>query len=153
MSKRQLLLDIWCSKSGLSIENVFGEAAWAKFEELQPNDVIVVVGNGPVSSLVHGAYIDSAKLVMRCNHYSQFTSSVKGWRKIGRKCDVQVICLHGREFEKTGVLFLRHWCRGSKMVLVLENSSVREAITDAIKQQQLHGDAILSKIYLCTYVQ
>ena len=34
------------------------------------------------------------------------------------------------------------------MVLVLENSSVREAITDAIKQQQLNGDAILSKIYL-----
>ena len=100
MSKRQLLLDIWSSNSGLSIENLFGEAAWAQFEEIQPNDDIVVVGNGPVSSLVYGAYIESAKLVMRCNRYSQFTNSALGRKKIGRKCDVQVICLHGREFEK-----------------------------------------------------
>ena len=105
MSKKQLLLDIWDSKSGLSIENVFGEAAWAKFEELQPNDVIVVVGNGPVSSLAHGDYIDSAKLVMRCNRYSQFTNSAMGRRKLGRKCYVQVICIHGREFEKK-----LEWC-------------------------------------------
>ena len=139
MSKKQLLLDIWNSKSGLSIENLFGAAAWAKFEELQPNDVIVVVGNGPVSSRVHGDYIDSAKLVMRCNRYSQFTSSAKCRRKIGRKCDVQVICLHGKESEKTGVLFLRDWCRNSEMVFALENSPVRGPITDAIKQQQLKG--------------
>ena len=71
MSKAQILSDIWLSKSGLSIENVFGRAAWAKFEELQPNDVIVVVGNGPVCSHDHGEYIEKAKLVIRCNHYSQ----------------------------------------------------------------------------------
>ena len=100
MSKRQLLLDIWHSNSGFSIENVFGEAAWSKFEELQPNDAIVVVGNGPVSSLAHGEYIETSKLVMRCNRYSQYTNSAKGRRKIGRKCDAQVICLHGKEFEK-----------------------------------------------------
>ena len=86
MSKAQILSDIWFSKSGLSIENVFGRAAWAKFEELQPNDVIVVVGNGPVCSHDHGEYIDKAKLVIRCNHYSQFTSSEEGRRKIGSKC-------------------------------------------------------------------
>ena len=60
MSKARILSDIWFSKSGLSIENVFGRAAWAKFEELQPNDVIVVVGNGPVCSHDHGEYIDKA---------------------------------------------------------------------------------------------
>ena len=98
MSKQQLLFDIWCSNFGLGIENVFGPTAWAKFAELRPGDDIVVVGNGPVSSLRHGEDIDSAKLVMRCNRYSQYTNSAKGRRKIGRKCDVQVICLHGREF-------------------------------------------------------
>ena len=99
MSKAQILSDIWFSKSGLSIGNVFGRAAWAKFEELQPNDVIVVVGNGPVCSHDHGEYIEKAKLVIRCNHYSQFTSSEEGRRKIGSKCDVQFICLHGYGFE------------------------------------------------------
>ena len=88
MSKQQLLFDIWGSKSGLSIENVFGQAAWAKFEERQPGDDIVVVGNGPVSSLLHGEYIDSAKLVMRCNDYSEFTRKVNGLKKIGTKCDL-----------------------------------------------------------------
>ena len=100
MSKQQLLFDIWCSKSGLSIENVFGQAAWAKFEERQPGDDIVVVGNGPVSSLLHGEYIDSAKLVMRCTDYSEFKRKVNGPKKIGTKCDVQVICLQGKEFKK-----------------------------------------------------
>ena len=98
MSKKQLLIDIWCGNCGLNIENLFGEAAWELFDELQPNDDIVVVGNGPVSSLAHGAYIDSAKLVMRCNRYLQFSNSAQGRRKIGRKCDVQVICVNGRDF-------------------------------------------------------
>ena len=120
----------------------------AKFEELQPNDVIVVVGNGPVCSHDHGEYMDKAKLVIRCNHYSQFSSSEEGRKKIGSKCDVQVICLHGKESKKTGGQCLRGWCRSSRVVLALDNSSVREAITDAIKQQQIKGDAILSKIFL-----
>ena len=105
MSKQRLLSDIWCSNFGLSIENVFGPTAWAKFEELRPGDDIVVVGNGPVSSLRHGEDIDSAKLVMRCNHYSEFTSKVNGPKKIGTKCDVQVICLEGKIFKKRGVDF------------------------------------------------
>ena len=49
--------------------NVFGRAAWTKFEELQQNDVIVVVGNGPVCSHDHGEYIEKAKMVICCNHY------------------------------------------------------------------------------------
>ena len=100
MSKQWLLSDIWCSNFGLGIENVFGPTAWAKFAELRPGDDIVVVGNGPVSSLRHGEDIDSAKLVMRCNHYSEFISKVNGPKKIGTKCDVQVICLQGKEFKK-----------------------------------------------------
>ena len=88
MPKQQLLSDIWFSNFGLSIENVFGETTWAKFKELRPGDDIVVVGNGPVSSLRHGEDIDSAKLVMCCNHYSEFTSKVNGPKKIGTKCDV-----------------------------------------------------------------
>ena len=113
MSKQQLLSDIWCSNSELSIENVFGQTAWAKFKELRPGDDIVVVGNGPVSSLRHGEYIDSAKLVMRCNDYSEFTSKVNGPKKIGTKCDVQVICREGEIFKKRGVRFLCAWCRNS----------------------------------------
>ena len=85
MSKRQLLLGIWYGNSELSIENLFGEAAWALFAELQPNDDIVVVGNGPVSSRAYGAHIDSAKLVIRCNNYKQFTNSALGRKKIGGK--------------------------------------------------------------------
>ena len=92
--------------------------------------------------------IEKAKLVIRCNHYSQLTSSEEGRRKIGSKCDRQFICLHGYEFEKRGVQFLYDWCRNSKVVLVLENSKARGPITDAIKQQQFKGDAILSKICL-----
>ncbi len=114
MSKRQLLLDIGCSIFGLSIENLFGEAAWAKFEELHPDDDIAVVCTGPLSSLVYCAFTDFAKLVMCCNCYSLFTSSALGKKKIGRKCDVQVICLHGREFEKQkkGVLFFEGVVQG-----------------------------------------
>ena len=149
MSKKQLLSDIVLSKSGLGIENVFGQAAWAQFEELQPNDGIVLVGNGPVPSHDYAEYIETAKLVVRCNHYSMFTTSDEGRRKIGSKCDVQFICLHGKEFKKAGLQFLYDWCgKNSKVVLALENSKARGPITDAIKQQQLNGDAILSKICL-----
>ena len=94
MSKKQLLTDIVCADQ-LSIERVFGEVAWEKFLELQPDDEIVVIGNGPVCSF-HGEYIENAKMVIRCNHYSEQTSSEEGRRKIGEKCDVQFICLHGR---------------------------------------------------------
>ena len=49
MSKKQLLSDIVCADQ-LGIERVFGEVAWDKFLELQPDDEIVVIGNGPVCS-------------------------------------------------------------------------------------------------------
>ena len=49
MSKKQLLSDIVCADQ-LGIERVFGEVAWEKFLELQPDDEIVVIGNGPVCS-------------------------------------------------------------------------------------------------------
>ena len=67
MSKKQLLSDIVLENNGLGIESVFGEVAWEKFLELQPDDEIVVIGNGPVCSF-HGEYIDNAKMVIRCNH-------------------------------------------------------------------------------------
>ena len=95
MSKKQLLSDImWADQ--LSIGRVSGEVVWGKFLELQPDDEIVVIGNGPVCSF-HGEYIENAKMVVRCNHYSEHgkTSSEEGRRKIGEKCDVQFICLHG----------------------------------------------------------
>ena len=148
MSKKQLLSDIVLA-DGLGIESVFGEVAWERFLELQQDDEIVVVGNGPVCSF-HGEYIENAKMVIRCNHYSENgnTSSEEGRRKIGRKCDVQFICLHGREFKRSGLEFLYEWCRDSKVVLALENSKARKPITEAIKKQQLTGDAIMSKICL-----
>ena len=65
----------------LTIELVFGKAAWEKLQELQPDDEIVVVGNGPVCSY-HGEYIENAKMVMRCNHYQEQTSSEGGRRKM-----------------------------------------------------------------------
>ena len=49
MSKKQLLADIICEDQ-LGIDRVFGEVAWEKFRELQPDDEIVVIGNGPVCS-------------------------------------------------------------------------------------------------------
>ena len=77
--KKNLLMDIVTSDQ-LTIELVFGKAAWEKFLELQPDDEIVVVGNGPVCSY-HGEYIENAKMVMRCNHYQEQTSSGEGRRK------------------------------------------------------------------------
>ena len=50
--KKNLLMDIVTSDQ-LTIELVFGKAAWEKFLELQPDDEIAVVGNGPVRSY-HG---------------------------------------------------------------------------------------------------
>ena len=99
MSKKQLLSDIICADQ-LGIERVFGEVAWEKFRELQPDDEIVVIGNGPVCSF-HGEYIENAKMVIRCNHYSEHgkTSSEEGRRNIGDTCDVQFICLHGKGFK------------------------------------------------------
>ena len=79
----------------MAIENVFGDVAWAKFLDLQPNDDIVVVGNGPVCSQ-HGDYIEAAKMVIRCNHYSEKERTIgEGFKKSGAKCNVQFICLHG----------------------------------------------------------
>ena len=100
MSKKQLLTDIIFADQ-LSIERVFGEVAWEKLLELQPDDEIVVIGNGLVCSF-HGGYIENAKMVIRCNHYSENdkNSSEEGRRKIGSKCDVQFMCLHGYQFEK-----------------------------------------------------
>ena len=78
--KKNLLMDIVTSDQ-LTIELVFGKAAWEKFLELQPDDEIVVVGNGPVCSF-HGEYIENAKMVMRRNHYQEQTSSGEGRRKM-----------------------------------------------------------------------
>ena len=64
----------------LTIELVFGKAAWEKFQELQPDDEIVVVGNGLVCSH-HGEYLENAKMVTRCNHYQKQTKSGEGRRK------------------------------------------------------------------------
>ena len=64
--KKNLLMDIVTSDQ-LTIELVFGKVAWEKFLELQPDDEIVVVGNGPACSY-RGERIDSAKMVMRCSH-------------------------------------------------------------------------------------
>ena len=52
MSKKKtnLLMEIVTSDQ-LTIELVFGKAAWEKFLELQPDDEIVMVGNGPVCFL------------------------------------------------------------------------------------------------------
>ena len=69
MSKKQLLTVVVGAEQ-LSIAKVFGEVAWQTFGELQPDDEIVVVGNGPVCSF-HGEYIEDAKMVIRCNHYSE----------------------------------------------------------------------------------
>ena len=103
--KKNLLMDIVTSDQ-LAIELVFGKAAWEKFLELQPDDEIVVVGNGPVCSY-HGEYIENAKMVMRCNHYQKQTKSGEGRREIASKCDVQFVCLHGKEFRtiRTAVFF------------------------------------------------
>ena len=104
MSKKQLLTDIVCADQ-LSIDRVFGEVAWEKFLELQPDDEIVVIGNGPVRSQ-HGEYIEKAKMAVRCNHYSESWKIEEGRRKVGSKCDMQVICLRGREFNTSGLQFL-----------------------------------------------
>ena len=77
--KKNLLMDIVASDQ-LTIELVFGKAAWEKCLVLQPDDEFVVVGNGLVCSY-HGERIDSAKMVMRCNHYQKQTKSGEGRRK------------------------------------------------------------------------
>ena len=59
---------------------------------------------------------------------------------------MQFICLHGVEFKKKGVKFLYDWCADSKVVLALENSDARKAITEAIMEKQRKGDAVMSKI-------
>ena len=147
MSKKELLSDIVHARNGLTIEKVFGEVAWAKFQELQAHDVIVVCGNGPVRSF-HGEFIENAKLVIRCNHYLNNTSRKDGQRKIGRKCDVQFVCLHGGEFKKAGLKFLHDWCRESKVVLALEITKARQTITSATEESNYRTDPILSKICL-----
>ena len=122
MDKKDLLSQI-IYDDALKIEKVFGERAWAVFKELQPDDRIVVVGNGPVDNRsTHGEFIESAKLIIRCNHYLKDVQSDLGKTKRGRRCDVQFICLHGREFRKTGLKFLYDWCPESKVVLALENT-------------------------------
>ena len=61
---------------------------------------------------------------------------------------MQVVCLHGVEFKKHGLNFLRVWCKNSEMVLALENSGVRKKITNAIIEEKSKGDPIISKILL-----
>ena len=59
MDKKDLLSQI-INDEALRIEKVFGESAWAVFKELQQDDRIVVVGNGPVDpSSTHGKIIES----------------------------------------------------------------------------------------------
>ena len=65
MSKKHLLSDIVLANHGFAIESVsFGEVDWGKFLELQPDDEIVVVGNGSVRSF-HGEYIQHTHTVTR----------------------------------------------------------------------------------------
>ena len=78
--KKKLLTDI-VFEDQLSIEMVFGKAAWDKFLELRPDDDIVVVGDGLARSF-RGEYIENAKMVMRCNHYQKRTQSGEGRRKL-----------------------------------------------------------------------
>ena len=122
--KRKNLLPDIVTSDQLTIELVFGKAAWEKCQELQPDDEIVVVGNGPVCAY-HGEYIENAEMVMRCNHYQKQTKSGDGSQKIGSKCDAQFICLHGKEFRKSGLRSLYDWCRDAKVVLALENANGR----------------------------
>ena len=87
-TKQELLSDIVSCKNGLSIENIFGNDAWQKFQELRRDDEIVVVGNGPVGeSSQFGAYIDRAKMVIRCNHYDENgkCSGDGWWNQAGAK--------------------------------------------------------------------
>ena len=87
-AKKKLLDDIESGKNGLSIENIFGKAAWQKFQKLGRDDEIVVVGNGPVGvSSHHGDYIDRAKMVIRCNHYHENgkCSGDGWWNQAGAK--------------------------------------------------------------------
>ena len=93
MSKKELLSDIVLARNGLTIENVFGEVAWAMLQELQAHDVIVACGNGPVRSF-HGGFIENAKLVIRCNRYLKDISSEerrgseKDWSQM--RCAIRV---------------------------------------------------------------
>ena len=150
MDKKDLLSQI-INDEALRIEKVFGESAWAVFKELQLDDHIVVVGNGPVDpSSTHGKFIESAKLIIRCNNYLPNVQSDSDQRKRGRRCDVQFICLHGGEFRKTGLQFLYDWCPESKVVLALENSDAREPIVEAIVEERGRSpgaNPILAKIF------
>ena len=81
MRKKDLLSQI-INDEALRIEKVFGESAWAVFKELQLDDHIVVVGNGPVDpSSTHGKFIESAKLIIRCNNYLVDVQSDLGQKK------------------------------------------------------------------------
>ena len=149
MDKKDLLSKI-INDEALRIEKVFGESAWAVFKELQQDHRIVVAGNGPVDpNSTHGEFIESAKLIIRCNHYLRDVESDLGQRKRGRRCDVQFICLHGKEFQKAGLQFLYDWCPESKVVLALENTKAREQIIKAIVEergQSPGANPILDKI-------
>ena len=145
--KRKLLANISEGRDGFRMEEVFGAKAWQTFKRLHEDDEIVVVGNGPVKSFC-GAYIDKARMVVRCNDYLQFTKLEDGPKKIGTKCDVQFMCLQGVQFKEKGVNYLREWCRDTDIALAIENSPATDPIAAAIKEQQLLGDAILSKIYV-----
>ena len=145
--KRKLLANISEGRDGFRMEEVFGAKAWQTFEKLHEDDEIVVVGNGPVKSF-HGQYIDKAKMVVRCNDYRQFINKENGPKKIGTKCDVQFVRLHGRFFAEQGVQYLREWCKETDIALALEDSAAKDPITAAINEQKLLGDAILSKIYV-----
>jgi hypothetical protein len=153
MPKSEILWEIINADNGLSIENVFGEIAGAKFLGLQADDVIVVCGNGPVS-YAYGAEIDSAKLVVRCNHWKKVfgessamveTKYPTNAELVGQKCDLHFVCLHGGEFKKNKLQFLRDWCRESPLVLALENSSAKQPIYDAVKASK---DLFFSKFCL-----
>ena len=145
--KKKLLTNISEGRDGFRMEEVFGASAWQKFESLHKDDEIVVVGNGPVKSF-YGEYIDKARMVVRCNDYRQFIKKENGPKKIGTKCDVQFMCLHGSIFEKKGVKYLREWCQETDIALALENSGAKDPIIAAINEQKRLGDAVISKIHV-----
>ena len=104
MGKAKLLEAIIRGRDGLKIEEVFGRSAWYEFSwegRSRPPEHIVVVGNGPVKSR-WGERVDGADIVIRCNDYRKVGALDidEGCAKIGSKCDIQFICLHGGFFEK-----------------------------------------------------
>ena len=151
--KKGLFDDIIHCRRGLAIENVFGQAAWDFYQQRlgQANCSIIVCGNGPVGeSVTMGNEIDRSKdVIMRCNDYLSVYRN--GHDRVGRRCDVQVICLHGGEYSKHGLEFLRKWCSESEMVLALENTKARleiqRAVENLLKMERGPPDECFNKFH------